>query len=178
MSPRLRASVSACTFAVRFFSCASDRLGPHFGPGERHGRRLRMSTRSLLRAPPLFCAALLVACADERSAAPPLAPPSFSRQGEPAAPAASRFYQQHNLVSDGAVPADLVDPNLVNAWGLVSSPTSPWWISDNGTGRSTLYNVGTGAIPLVVTVPGAIGKQGTATGVVFNGGTGFVVSNG
>jgi len=137
-----------------------------------------MSTRSLLRAPPLFCAALLVACADERSAAPPLAPPSFSRQGEPAAPAASRFYQQHNLVSDGAVPADLVDPNLVNAWGLVSSPTSPWWISDNGTGRSTLYNVNTGAIPLVVTVPGAIGKQGTATGVVFNGGSGFVVNNG
>src|SRR5207244_1685938 len=108
--------------------------------------RLRMSTRSLLRAPPLFCAAVLVACADERSAAPPLAPPSFSRQGEPAAPAASRFYQQHNLVSDGAVPADLVDPNLVNAWGLVSSPTSPWWISDNGTGRSTLYNVNTGNI--------------------------------
>src|SRR6266567_3731818 len=163
-----------------FFSCASDRLGPHFGPGERHGRRLRMSTRSLLRAPPLFCAALLVACADERSAAPPLAPPSFSRQGEPAAPAASRFYQQHNLVSDGAVPADLVDPNLVNAWGLVSSPTSPWWISDNGTGRSTLYNVGTGTFPLIspVTVPGAGGKQSAPTGIVFNGGTGFVVNNG
>src|SRR6266567_9435919 len=161
-----------------FFSCASDRLGPHFGPGERHGRRLRMSTRSLLRAPPLFCAALLVACADERSAAPPLAPPSFSRQGEPAAPAASRFYQQHNLVSDGAVPADLVDPNLVNAWGLVSSPTSPWWISDNGTGRSTLYRVNAGAIPLIVTVPGAMGKQSAPTGVIFNGGTGFVVSNG
>src|SRR5207244_1928942 len=138
--------------------------------------RLRMSTRSLLRAPPLFCAAVLVACADERSAAPPLAPPSFSRQGEPAAPAASRFYQQHNLVSDGAVPADLVDPNLVNAWGLVSSPTSPWWISDNGTGRSTLYNVKTGAIPLIVTVPGPMGRQGTPTGVVFNGGSGFVVN--
>ncbi len=64
-----------------------------------------------------------------------------------ARPAAAQFYAQHNLVSDGAVPADLVDPNLVNAWGLVSSPTSPWWISDNGTGRSTLYNVGTGPSP-------------------------------
>ncbi len=93
-------------------------------------------------------------------------------------PAAAQFYTQHNLVSDGAVPADLVDPNLVNAWGLVSGPTSPWWISDNGTGRSTLYNVGTGAIPLIVTVPGAGGQQGTPTGVVFNGGTGFVVNNG
>ncbi len=39
-----------------------------------------------------------------------------------AQPAAAQFYAQHNLVSDGAVPADLVDPNLVNAWGLVSSP--------------------------------------------------------
>src|SRR5881396_2467298 len=90
----------------------------------------------------------------------------------------STFYRQHNLVSDGAVPADLVDPDLVNAWGLVSSGTSPWWVSDNGTGRSTLYNVKTGAIPLIVSVPGAIGKQGTATGVVFNGGSGFVVNNG
>src|SRR5437870_6721768 len=96
----------------------------------------------------------------------------------PAAQADSGFYQQHNLVSDGAVPADLVDPNLVNAWGLASGPTSPWWISDNGTGRSTLYNVGTGTIPLIVTVPGAKGEQSAPTGVVFNGGTGFVVNNG
>ncbi len=95
-----------------------------------------------------------------------------------ARPAAAQFYTQHNLVSDGAVPADLVDPNMVNAWGLVSAPTSPWWISDNGTGRSTLYNVGTGTIPLIVTVPGAGGQQGTPTGVVFNGGAGFVVNNG
>src|SRR3989442_10047722 len=94
-----------------------------------------------------------------------------------AGPAAAQFYAQRNLVSDGAVPAALVDPNLVNAWGLVSSPTSPWWISDNGTGRSTLYNVGNGAIQAVFTVPGAGGQQGTPTGVVFNGGTGFVVTN-
>src|SRR2546425_5243780 len=86
-----------------------------------------------------------------------------------AGPAAAQFYSHRNLVSDGAVPAALVDPNLVNAWGLVSSPTSPWWISDNGTGRSTLYNVSTGTIPLIVTVPGARGHQGTPTGVVFNG---------
>ena len=95
-----------------------------------------------------------------------------------AGPAAAQFYAQRNLVSDGAVPAALVDPNLVNAWGLASSPTSPWWISDNGTGRSTLYNVSTGAIPLIVTVPGARGQQSAPTGLVWNGGTGFVVNNG
>ena len=33
-----------------------------------------------------------------------------------------------------------VDPNLVNAWGLARASTSPWWVSDNGTGLSTLYN--------------------------------------
>ncbi len=88
-------------------------------------------------------------------------------------PASAQFYSQHNLVSDGAVPADLVDPSLVNAWGLVSSSTSPWWVSNNGTGTSTLYNGNTGAkVALTVTVPG------DPTGVVFNGGTGFEVSNG
>jgi len=137
-----------------------------------------MPTRSFLRPFPLYCAAaLLVACGDEHSAVPSLAP-EFSRQDAPAAAAASRFYRQHNLVSDGSVPADLVDTNLVNAWGLVSSPMSPWWISDNGKGRSTVYSVGGGTIPLIVTVPGAMGQQSAPTGVVFNGGTGFVVNNG
>lgn len=89
-------------------------------------------------------------------------------------PAAAQFYAQHNLVSDGAVSADLVDPSLVNAWGLVSSPTSPWWVSDNGTGVATLYNASKPQIAkvgLTVTIPG-----GAPTGVVFNGGAGFVVS--
>jgi hypothetical protein len=55
---------------------------------------------------------------------------------------------------------------------------TPWWISDNGSGHSTVYNVHTGAIQLTVTVPGAGGQQGTPTGVVFNGGSGFVVTAG
>ena len=93
-------------------------------------------------------------------------------------PGLSQFYAQHNLVSDGFIPADHTDSNLVNAWGLVSGPTTPWWIADNGTGKSTLYNVATGAIPAVFTVPGAGGAQGNPTGLVFNGGTGFVVNNG
>ncbi|PYP71502.1 MAG: TIGR03118 family protein [Gemmatimonadetes bacterium] len=131
-----------------------------------------MATRLVL----LFLGALSLACAEERTVAPPLAPPSLSLQGAPPA-AASQFYAQHNLVSDGFVPADHPDANMVNAWGLASSATSPWWISDNGTGRSTLYNVGTGAIPLIVTVPGTGGNQSAPTGMVFNGGTGFVVTN-
>jgi len=63
------------------------------------------------------------------------------------------------------------DPNLVNAWGLVAGPATPWWVANNGTDTSTLYD-GTGTqIPLVVDVKGA------PTGTVFNGGAGFVVSH-
>src|SRR5262245_1989672 len=90
----------------------------------------------------------------------------------------SQFYAQHNLISDGNIPADITDANLVNAWGLDAGPTSPWWNSDNGTGKTTLYNVATGTIVADFTVPGAGGAQGNPTGLVFNGGTGFVVNNG
>src|SRR5947199_10520630 len=83
-------------------------------------------------------------------------------------------YLQHNLVSNGGVPADQVDANLVNAWGLASSATSPFWVSDNGTGVTTLYN-GEGqpfpvGSPLVVTIPPPPGSAGpsTPTGQVFN----------
>ena len=84
--------------------------------------------------------------------------------------ASAQFYAQHNLVSDGSVPAALVDANLVNAWGLAASATSPWWVADNGTDVSTLYNGNTGAkVALVVQVAGA------PTGVVSNSGAGFLV---
>src|SRR5262244_3329264 len=78
-------------------------------------------------------------------------------------PGPSQFYLQHNLVSDGFVPADHTDANLVNAWGLDAGPTTPWWTSDNGTGKSTLYNVATGVIVADFTVPGAGGAQGNPT---------------
>ena len=56
--------------------------------------------------------------------------------------ASAQHYTQTNLVSDtGSTP--VTDSNLKNAWGLVHSPTSPWWISDNATGLSTLYNTST-----------------------------------
>lgn len=88
-------------------------------------------------------------------------------------PAAAQAFVQHNLVSDQAGQADLMDPNLVNSWGLAAGPNTFWWVGNNGTGTATLYNGNTGAkVPLVVTVPGE------PTGVAFNGGTGFVVSDG
>lgn len=82
------------------------------------------------------------------------------------------FYQQTNLVSDIAGVAKFTDPNLVNPWGMSHGPTSPWWISDNGTGVSTLYNGFGKAVPLVVTIPPApgspAGTTGVPTGNIFN----------
>src|SRR2546423_1292688 len=90
-----------------------------------------------------------------------------------ATPAAERnAYVQHNLVSDGSVPADHTDANLVNAWGLTSLPGSPWWVADNGTDVSTLYTAEGTPRPLVVSVPNA------PTGAVSNTGSSFVVGSG
>jgi len=82
---------------------------------------------------------------------------------------ASDGYRVTRLVSDQPGMAAHLDPNLVNAWGLVAGPTTPWWVADNGTNRSTIYDHNGAAIPLVVKVPDA------PTGTVFNGGSGFVV---
>ncbi len=131
-----------------------------------------MTARRLLGNSLVLGAVLSLACSGERSTAPATADvsPSFSRQS--ASPSA-RFYAQHNFVSDGAVSADHVDAALVNAWGLVASTTSPWWVADNGSDSSTLYNGNTGA-----TIALRVGVAGAPTGVVFNGGTSFVVTNG
>jgi uncharacterized protein (TIGR03118 family) len=90
-----------------------------------------------------------------------------------AAPAAEpNVYVQHNLVSDGSMPADHTDSHLVNAWGLTALPGSPWWVADNGTNVSTLYNADGTPRPLVVSVPNA------PTGAVANTGSSFVVGSG
>jgi len=95
-------------------------------------------------------------------------PAAFAR----ASSGSQGFYQQTNLVSDIAGVAKFTDSNLVNPWGLSHSPTSPWWISDNGAGVSTLYKGDGTAVPLVVTIPPPAGSPaGTTaapTGNIFN----------
>jgi len=79
---------------------------------------------------------------------------------------------QTNIVSDLPGVAALTDPNLVNAWGISESQASPFWISDNNAGVSTLYPVGSGGTsinPLAVNIPTPVGDTGgTPTGTVFN----------
>jgi hypothetical protein len=89
-----------------------------------------------------------------------------------AGPATAQHYTQVNLVSNQNGQAAHTDTNLVNGWGIARSATSPWWISDNGSGKTTIYNVGTGAANSTISVPGA------PTGIVFNGTAAFSVLGG
>jgi uncharacterized protein (TIGR03118 family) len=88
-------------------------------------------------------------------------------------PSQAQFYQQTNLSSDVPGMADNTDPNLKNPWGIAFAPTSPFWVANQVSGLSTLYNGSGVTVPLVVTVPG-----GYPTGAVFNSTTDFPLSNG
>ena len=85
---------------------------------------------------------------------------------------------QTNLVSDDILftPAQVQDPNLVNPWGLAASSIGAWWVANEGTGTSTVYDTSKSrdafrSSPLVVNIP-----HDSPTGIVFNSGTGFKVS--
>jgi uncharacterized protein (TIGR03118 family) len=86
-------------------------------------------------------------------------------------------FTQTNLVSNVQGLANTTDPNLQNPWGVSFSPTSPFWISNQAAGNSTLYDGAGNITPLVVTVPGG-GPPSGPTGQVFNSAPGFTLSNG
>ena len=80
-------------------------------------------------------------------------------------------FTQTNLVTDDqtANAAQITDPGLKNAWGMSFGPTTPLWVSANGSGTANLYSVdpGTQATTkqgLTVSIPG----DGSVTGQVFN----------
>src|SRR6266481_1108023 len=82
------------------------------------------------------------------------------------------IYTQTNLQSDISGVAAHTDPNLVNPWGITANSTGTViWVSDNGTGVSTLYHQDGTAFSLVVTIPTSARNKdgGNPTGVVFNG---------
>jgi uncharacterized protein (TIGR03118 family) len=130
----------------------------------------------------------------------PLLVPAFALAMIPTL-ASAQHYQQTNLVSNVPVTpaASVSDPNLQNAWGLVHGPGTPWWISNNAGGTSTLYNTSglnpanpSGQTPapvlepvsivaLNVKIPNAPGQPapGSPTAVLFNGSsTDFLVASG
>src|SRR5262245_6034209 len=91
--------------------------------------------------------------------------------------ASAQFYRQTNLVSDIPGLAKLTDPRLINPWGVSRTSTSPFWVSNAGTGFATLYTVNptTEAVTqsaLVVSIPGP------PSGQVANTTNNFVVTAG
>lgn len=112
-----------------------------------------------------------------------------------------QHYQQTNLVSNvpkefpnpGNNPKVNLDPALQNPWGLVAGAGTPWWVSNNASGTSTLYD-GTGALlngfngggqtfngmPVPangILVPNAPSQPspGSPTGIMFNGTNDFAI---
>jgi uncharacterized protein (TIGR03118 family) len=92
--------------------------------------------------------------------------------------AAEAQYRITNVVSNQVHQAPTIDPLLANAWGLARGAASPWWISDNDTGWSTLYDADGTQVSLRVVIPTAgngpveatgLNGPGAPTGIVFNG---------
>jgi uncharacterized protein (TIGR03118 family) len=98
---------------------------------------------------------------------------------------AQNSYSVRRLVSDLPGMAEQLDANLKNPWGLSASGTSPFWISNNRTGTTTVYNSDgkpfPDAGPLVVTIPPpAVAGSGKSspTGQTFNDTASFELAPG
>jgi hypothetical protein len=81
-------------------------------------------------------------------------------------------FAQTNLVSDGSVLAAHTDPNLINPWGVAFSPTGPFWVSDAGTGVTTIYDGGGSPVAAaghtVIDIAKDSSGHSTPTGQTFN----------
>ena len=88
--------------------------------------------------------------------------------------ASKNAYAAKVLVSDQPG-APVTDKNLKNPWGVAFGPGSPFWVSDNNSGKSTLYDGDGTIVSLVVKIP-CLPKPGQGsscpkiagpTGIVF-----------
>ncbi len=84
-----------------------------------------------------------------------------------------QHYTRINLVSNAAGIARVTDPQLINPWGMSRSPSSAWWISDQRTGFSMVYNGAGAKESLSIAIPPSDPNDkniptGTPTGAIFN----------
>ena len=82
-------------------------------------------------------------------------------------PPASDRYTMTPLASSIPGLAPTTDANLVNGWGLARNATSPWWVADNGSNKTTIYN-GAGALQMIGGQPFQT-VDSAPTGAVFSG---------
>jgi len=89
--------------------------------------------------------------------------------------AAPNVYLRHNLIADQAsAGADQVDPLLINVWGICTSATGPFWVSNTGSGTSTVYS-GKGSLTITATKPAVPPAPG---GAATGSPTGCIIGNG
>ena len=98
------------------------------------------------------------------------------------------FYKQTNLVTDsqtnlaadGFAPAAHVDTNLINPWGIAFSPSGPFWVANNNTGTTTLYDGSGASQSSPITIPASSNTGATSpapvNGIVYNGTSDFNVA--
>lgn len=109
---------------------------------------------------------------------------TVSEERAPAVTVPETGYDVRHLVSDLAGWADRIDPNLRNPWGISMGPATAFWVSNGGTGTSTLYNTNGEpfpvANPLVVRIQNGAGRGGPpkVTGQVWNPTPGFELAPG
>jgi uncharacterized protein (TIGR03118 family) len=97
----------------------------------------------------------------------------------PAALIAQQYHQKILVSSTQTEGTNPADPNLKNPWGIARGTGSPWWVSDNATGVSTLYDGSGAKQTLTVKIPHtAQTSAGSPTGIVFNGSNDFAVTKG
>lgn len=90
----------------------------------------------------------------------------------------AQYYTRTNLVSNLAGKAKHTDPLLANPWGLAYAPSAPFWIADEASGWSTLYDGAGNPQSFPVAIPSATGTgAGTPTGVVYNLSSEFKIEN-
>jgi uncharacterized protein (TIGR03118 family) len=134
---------------------------------------------TLQRLRSLRSVALVATAAGGLALAVPAA--AFASTAHHQAPPQNLKLNQVNLASDIPGMAPVTDPDLKNPWGISLSPTSPLWISNQGTDSSTLYSLAPGSSTATksttvrVTLPDSVAGP---SGQVANTGTGFVLSNG
>src|SRR5260370_32574645 len=91
----------------------------------------------------------------------------------------AQHYTRVNLVSNTAG-APVTDPQLINPWGISRSRGSAWWVSNQKTGISTVYNEAGEKQSLIVGIPQADpNNKNTPTGAIFNSSqTDFLLAHG
>jgi uncharacterized protein (TIGR03118 family) len=90
----------------------------------------------------------------------------------------ANFFTVTPLIGDNdALGAPVVDPNLVNPWGIAFGPTGLLWVANNGTGTATVYSATGEKQSLVVSIPSPTDATGGGrpTGVIFNPTTDFAI---